>query len=234
MINPEVIPKPYQKGHWKSPAIDQHKLITFLETEDYSERNYVSKSHWRADQRINGFFVKDLLDRENIIIFNVYRDLKDVLVSKYYHDLRIGNYAGEFDGWFEEFGMKFATFMILFHKGWQKGRCQPVLLHYKDMLNDLAQAVRKIAKSLELNCDEKSVEQILTYSDMQRKAGQRKAGLDNFRKGIIGEWKNHLSEKQLESLAILMDKHGLSDFELELGNITQSCAGLDLKVLGRT
>ena len=224
MINPETIPNPYQKSHWKSPTIKQHQLIRFLETQDYSAQNYVSKSHWRADQRINGFFVKDLLDRENIIIFNVYRDIKDVLVSKYHHDLRIEKYVGDFNEWFEEFGLKFAAFLILFHKGWQKGRCQPILLHYKEMVNDLAQAVRKIARSLELNYDENSVAQILKYSDMQRQAGG-----GNFRKGIIGEWKNYLSEEQLESLAILMNKHGLRDFELELGNITQSSVGLDLE-----
>ena len=182
IAEPEPIPENFQKETWNAPAITEDGLVEFLELVDFRNTHYVSKSHWTADQKISGFMVKDLLDRDDIAIFNNYRDLKDVVVSKYFHDKKLNAIDLDFDAWFTKLGMHFAARIIDYHKGWQKGRRQPHLFHYEDMLADPVRAVLQIAAALHIDIAPERALNIVAEIDQARREGR-----GTFRKGIVGD-----------------------------------------------
>ena len=126
--------------------------------------------------------VKDLLDRDDIAIFNNYRDLKDVVVSKYFHDKKLNAIDLDFDAWFTKLGMHFAARIIDYHKGGQKGRRQPHLFHYEDVLADSVRAVLQIAAALHIDIAPERALNIVAEIDQARREGR-----GTFRKGIVGD-----------------------------------------------
>jgi hypothetical protein len=85
----EFPPPSYRNRKWRNPSIDPARLVDFLRSVDFRTRNFVSKQHI-GEQR-----PRDLvLATEDVLVLDIDRDLRDVIVSAYYHHRRDGRFVG--------------------------------------------------------------------------------------------------------------------------------------------
>ncbi len=141
--------------------------------------------------------------------FVVIRDLRDTLVSAYFHYTQhredLMNVSKE-DG----FRILMDTFLhreLELQRSWVQAGV-PVF-HYEDMMADASGVWRKILDSVGLRVSETMLQAALDHASFEKRSGGRKPGEEDakshYRKGTPGDWKNHL---QGELLAVFKQKFG--------------------------
>ena len=164
------------------------------------------------------------------------RNPRDVVVS-YYHFMRqtkIFNFDGnwdEFVGYFMKGDLPYGSYFDHVLQWWSRKDNDNVLfLKYEDLKKDLKSQVKVIAEFIGFNFSDEQSEAVAeqcTFQAMKSKYNQSlpSHGLSkmfktdsHLRKGIVGDWKNHFSDEQLEEFNQLyksrMDGSGL-EFEFE-------------------
>ncbi|KAK7893381.1 hypothetical protein WMY93_022533 [Mugilogobius chulae] len=77
-------------------------------------------------------------------------------------------------------------------------------LTYEDMLQDLPQAVRRTAEFLDKPLEDEAIDRITdrcSFKNMKKHNTYKDKAFDHalfYRKGIAGDWKNHLSEEEAQ------------------------------------
>lgn len=141
-------------------------------------------------------------------IIAIMRDGRDVAVSFAYHFLRRGN-ANKFTKGSEiEPG-----YLQAVSKSWSKynehlldyavsGDDKFFLVKYEELKAESNNQLTKIFDFLDVPAEPKLTEKIINNNSFKILSGGREPGeADNdssFRKGIVGDWKNHFSEKEIE------------------------------------
>lgn len=154
----------------------------------------------------------EAFDRTRVIV--MLRDFRDALVSLAYHRKR---YTGTWEGIFAandeaELDENFIKDAL---SGFEK--CddirtyfeyaglypgQVTIVRYEDLKIDTGRVLKKVCSFLEVDTDEASIKECVEKNTFERHSGGRKAGVENrgtfFRKGIVGDWKNHFSPANVE------------------------------------
>ena len=193
------IPEQYQDPRF-STWVDRYKLTSFLDNVDYSTTNYISKSHIYSPQ------IRDkILAHDNLYVFNISRDVRDVLVSYYYHLLRERRIREGFDRFYWLLGRYKAYQIQQYHAVWDIGTPNIYVTSFEKMKSDFAAETAAMADFLGLALTDEKVAFIQEETSLARQ--QKERGEDDkpeherfFRKGIIGDWKNHFTVEQLEDL----------------------------------
>lgn len=228
------IPLQYQDPEWKTvSSISLSMLGDFLQESDYKAANYFSKQHWDDSQPTIDNFL--LLENPDVKMFNIIRDIRDVLVSRYFHDVRfklteeenIDNYY--FGKSKKSRGKNLMKRYMKYQNYWHGNRNskQPFLCSYEMLHYDFVLQVSKMfdylnQDSLTAEIDIEMIQQKTTVSNKKNKNQVGEGRL--LRKGIIGDWKNYLSAailKDLKNLAIETGyletkKHILENFQLDI------------------
>src|SRR5690606_29751897 len=90
------------------------KLERFLRDGAIDQENYISKNH------IHDKLMRELLFKNpNVRIFNIRRDLRDVLVSAYHHHRRNLGLELSFEDYFAVRGQAVARRVIAYHQFWE-------------------------------------------------------------------------------------------------------------------
>ncbi|XP_062393693.1 sulfotransferase family 2, cytosolic sulfotransferase 3 [Sardina pilchardus] len=148
-------------------------------------------------------------------VIYVARNPKDVLVSSFYFH-QMAHFLDD-PGTFEEFLDKFLAGQVLFGKwtdhvkSWRNTNLGDRILYvtYEEMVKDLRGALRRFSKFLGRELTEQSLEQVVSHCTFD---SMKTNDMSNFslipqdimdkkkspflRKGIVGDWKNHLSPDQ--------------------------------------
>ncbi|KAK0390318.1 hypothetical protein QR680_019301 [Steinernema hermaphroditum] len=182
------------------------------------QRPRILKSH---------FNFNNLPKHDGAKVILVCRNPKDTLVSWFHHMRNIKGYNWE-NGHFDVFFDMFCEGRIPwggyfdYHKGWLPYIHEPnvLVVKYEDMVADLEASVVRIAEFLGPNTantvsDPVKLGQILQSSalesmkkDQQRWFPNVLRKPDNFiRKGVPGDWRNHLSVEQSEKIDRMFEKH---------------------------
>ncbi len=186
------IPDEYRNEKWTNASIDQDKYESFLEHCDYENHHFYCKQHWSTQDKY-----LQLLDDRNIKVINIYRDLRDVLVSRYFHDLRlrITNSQNVIDYFKNGKGDIKLKEYIDFHVFWHANEtiAQPHICNYENLQIKFENEVRKLFKFLGVEISDAEVSRLknVTAFSKRKSTGEGKF----FRKGIIGDWKNHLTDE---------------------------------------
>jgi hypothetical protein len=130
----------------------------------------------------------------------VTRDVRDAAVSSWFHRSLLGD-TGPFTD-INEFAPRFAhdvwapMMWLARHAGAALGPARYTELRYEDYKADPAGAVERLCKFMGLPAEPAHVEACIAEADFKRQSG-REPGREEpsfFRKGIVGDWQNHLSE----------------------------------------
>ncbi|XP_046550854.1 sulfotransferase 1C2-like [Haliotis rubra] len=168
----------------------------------------ILNTHCLVEQLPRGVF-----ENKNKIIY-ILRNPKDMAVSFYHHHKKLPDYGynGKWENYFPtlmdgkvDFG-SFFTYL----KDWDAvGRTRPelpvVTLVYEDLKEDPLPGIRKLAKFL--NCEKSEefylkIKELTSFNKMKSAKGKIIKATDGasvmYRKGEVGDWKNHFTVAQNE------------------------------------
>ncbi|HIC09768.1 MAG TPA: hypothetical protein EYO61_00210 [Campylobacterales bacterium] len=224
---------------------------TWVENFIYKINGYVARRIWGDEEKIlrhqlqEGSF-KNFSDKlysyaklhidptpENIELLNksgiekiliLYRDPRDVAVSRYFHFLKYPKRPWEphyldYHSIPKADGISHSVDLIIdelvpWIDGWlEEAKRNPdkyLVLRYEDILADKIEAFSKIVQFFKLGKSKEEIEKILDEVDREMKKGfnlKSTAGnKSTFRKGGSGDWKNHFSERDIEKFKQIEEK----------------------------
>jgi len=153
----------------------------------------------------------DLVNKGNKVVF-VYRNPKDVAVSMYYHALTSTYYKlSDFASYLPRFAEGLVSHNSVFDylKDWERGfkllkEENYCIISYEDVQEEPLRELRKLSKFLGKDQDDEYLQRVIeaTKIDNMRsvkvKADGNKMGSAMYRKGKVGDWKNHFTVTQSE------------------------------------
>jgi len=152
--------------------------------------------------------IKENVEKTKPKMIAVIRNAKDCLVSNYYHYLNIPlhEWKGTFDDFFKIFTDEKTYTGSYFDNNlewWnQRNQSNILVIFYEELLLNIYDNVRKIANFLGETLTNEELDQIIHNSSFSKMFSNPKINIKFdedtvfIRKGIIGDWKNHLSEEQ--------------------------------------
>lgn len=140
------LPPGLQDKSWNNPAVDARKLPAALPMLTAEGTTYLSKQHWPSPQPLHPgasqtkfpliqslrqlkFHLRrrrreeiygELLGLDGIKMCNIVRDLRDVLVSLYHHQVRLGLYRGDIGSFLHRNGEAVVKSTVDYHRFWME------------------------------------------------------------------------------------------------------------------
>ncbi|MGH0141543.1 UNVERIFIED_CONTAM: hypothetical protein FKN15_006124 [Acipenser sinensis] len=141
----------------------------------------------------------------------IFRNPKDTAVS-YFHFYNKNPALPTFDSWDKFFSQYMSGEVMLgsyfdHAVAWEKHIDSDTvkIITYEDMIENLTEGIQQVAKFFSLTLSDEQVQAIAqesTFETMKNKSKETHGQMGNviFRKGGIGDWKNHFSEEQSKEL----------------------------------
>lgn len=164
----------------------------------------------------------------------VARNPKDVATSYYFHDQSKGGYEGTWEEHFQLFlngDLTFGSYFEHVLPWWEVSQRDKniLFLKYEDMKNNLADNITRIASFLNIQAEAHLIDQVVTLSSFKSMSSNQNTNFDwipqragvptHFRKGDIGDWRNHFTEEQSQKLdAVFMEKMKGTGLQFDFGN----------------
>ena len=190
-------PDEFRNPNWHLPSIKKDRIKDFFMEVDYQNNNFLSKNHFsRVEER-------DLiLSSNNVLVLGIKRDIRDVIVSAYYHDIRNEYFVGSFADYFwGEQGRERIYHVKKYNDLWNLDSERLYTSSYEALHTSFFDEVQNIASFLNIKTSEDEINLIKEKTDINALKHQK-----HFRKGIVGDWKNYLSPEMLEELRYLYAK----------------------------
>ena len=161
-----------------------------------------------------------LKDKTAKIIY-VARNPKDVAISTYFHNQSKLGYEGTWEEYFQLFlnsDVGFGPYFDHILPWWQASQKDQRILFmkYEDMKHDHAGTIARLASFLDLHADSQLIETVVSLSSFQSMTSKETTNFDwipqradvpkHFRKGEIGDWRNHFSAEQSRQMDDLVRK----------------------------
>lgn len=154
----------------------------------------------------------EAIERLNIVPFYIYRDIRDSVVSEYFHKKYLDpktfekgtpilaevNDETAFD---LENIMRWST-CAPFYNDVPKWALNPDIasVKFEDLHRNPVESFRVLLAFNDLNYSQEELEKSIEASSFKKMSGGRQKGDENrnshYRKGIIGDWRNHFSPQQ--------------------------------------
>lgn len=206
------IPIEYQnEGPWKEPSIHPHKLDKLLYELDYHNTNYVVKNHYGT---IN---LRDkILCHSDVYVFDIRRDYRDVLVSYYYHIILRDKYDQVFKIYYWTIGRKLINEVQSYHRLWDINSPQVYCSSYEKLHMGFESEILNIAEIIGIQLSKQQIIDIkdaTTINKLRRKYNEEDEEQKFFRKGIISDWKNHMSRSMIKD-SEKVAKYGITKLPL--------------------
>lgn len=148
--------------------------------------------------------------------FHMIRDPRDVVVSSYYHYLSVPRFKSYFTREWDQHLSNFMSGDFIYGDWFQYERQYEqfaktnnvMTLFYEDMKTDEERATRKIADYLELPLTQENAARIARDCGISNVKERMKTHQTSFmfRKGHVGDWKNHFSADQEKQFSLLFQE----------------------------
>ena len=199
----------------KSPTrILEKKLSLFLNNEEYIKSTYVTKAH---------YFSKSTLEREyleNVKFIFIERDVKDAIVSHYYHFNNYRKIGFDFSVYFNLIGVFKAYEMCLFNQRCKANFNANLFFSFEDFKSSFLSSVKQLCALLEIkDLTDLELLEIQKNTSLNTMKGIAKKGGNQyypelkgdshklFRKGNVGDWKEHFSKINLRIINKIINKN---------------------------
>ena len=136
-----------QRAH--NPCIRPDLLKCFLKDEDIVNNHYLSKNH------LGRIEYRDLLmNNHSVFVFDIDRDIRDIVVSSYYDDCNRNGYRGSFKEHYWESGRYLAHNVIKYHEIWRDAGDHFLMVSYEGLHQNFATEVEPVARLLGVELDD--------------------------------------------------------------------------------
>jgi hypothetical protein len=187
-------------------------LAEFLETEDFRSVHYISKNHLGRPEH------RDLLfAHEGVLVFDIERNIRDVVVSSYYDKRNRHGYEGSFRHYYWKFGRFVADEVIRYHSIWRDAGPRFCMISYEGLHEDFASEVTRIGSVLGLQLDEPRIQELhdkTSLGTLRKKYKEQPLyeGDRFFRKGVVGDWENHFDPAMVRDMENI-ERHGIGSLD---------------------
>lgn len=203
LIDVDDLPERFQDPSWENPSLKRDQLRAFLDGGFANEGNYLVKNHFAVAGERNA-----MLFHPSCKVIMTFRDMRDSIVSRYFHHLRVGEVPA--DGSFLDFfwaheppnGRQTLEYMSRYVSTWSIEDETLWKVRYEDLHRDVEQTVLSLAAFLEVKATAVDLPRIIQLS--QPSARAKPADGRHIRTGRPGTWKNHLGELELELVAAMV------------------------------
>jgi len=196
----DEIPEQYRSSLYRQAWLDHKKALAFLESGYYRERDFISKGHFFGHR-----YRKLFLSYKDVYVFDITRDMKDSIASHYYHFKRVYGVDWDFPTFYWRVG-RFKAYQIkLYHGTWYRSAPTVYVSSYERLKNDFEEEVHRIGRFIGVELEEgriREIKEITSIESMRQARGQDKLREDQrfFRKGVVGDWRNHFNERMLRDV----------------------------------
>ncbi len=182
--------KAYQNPRLANASIEPQQILTFTSRVDIQAVDYYSKSHWKANEPIEGGrLAQALLKVPGVVVINSIRNVGDSVVSWYHHRKREGE-TREFEPWFWDVGAGFVHQYMNHHMSWAHTDSPPFLFSYEELKRGPYEAFARFREHVGLE-DDRSADAFNEYMDFN--VSKTETQSVHMRKGIVGDRVNYLT-----------------------------------------
>jgi len=193
------IPKEFQNPHWFNSSIDPNKTKEAIEYMLNSNKNYYIKQHWSKC-----FFQ---LEYENIYVLNIIRDIRDMLVSRYFHEKRqdYKNQDISFNWFFNNKAFHHVNEYVKYHKTWQAARTEfpnlkYIITSYEKLHESRYEEIERIFKFCSLPCDSTTINHAILSTSLSELSKNSTRVNHHLRKGVVGDYSSYFDESSEQKL----------------------------------
>tara|TARA_B110000196_G_scaffold162836_1_gene139893 strand:+ start:358 stop:1146 length:789 start_codon:yes stop_codon:yes gene_type:complete len=216
------VPNYYNPDINSPTRVLEENISSFLQNEDIVEKNYITKAHYFKRSTLNRSYT------DSVKFIFIERDIKDAIVSHFYHFKRLKDKNINFATYFNSIGIFKAYEMYLFNKRCKQNFPHRFFFSFEGLKLDFSNSLNRLCKLLcvtELTNDEiLSIKESTSFSKMKNIANEGyrtyypAMGRDShklFRKGNIGDWQEYFSDKQLKRINTVIE--GETTFFIKFG-----------------
>lgn len=169
------------------------------------ERYNIKKSRYVGDKSTvqDVSLIRKMFPKAKIIC--MVRDARDVAVSFAYHFKRSNSNKFNEDGTFQEGYLKQAMEAWCAYSEHIRSNLSDdglKIIKYEDMLVNSVVVISEIYQFMNVNTEESILKKVVDETSFENMSGGRKKGEEDansfFRKGIVGDWKNHFNDNEKE------------------------------------
>lgn len=188
-------PSQYLNPAWVNPSLLPRKFAEFERNEDLARADYIVKNHfapypWRSV----------LLRSPEVRVIHSSRNFRDVIVSAYFHEKRLGNASNNFSEYYWTSGRKTLEKCHRYNYWWENPKSEKIFhLRFEDLKADFSNQAMRLGDFLGCSLSQEEVSRI-QYQVSIDKLRKNYESLDKkhgsfFRKGLVGGWENFLDEE---------------------------------------
>ena len=202
-----TIPLRYSSNIFSPTRIIEKRFNQFIRDEDFVSNHFLTKSHYFSKETFKQRYP------DSIYFLFIQRDIKDALVSHYFHFLTYRKLSISFKTYFKYIGIYKVYEMILFNRRCEAYSGNSFKISYKELKLNFTESVNNISLFLGFsklsNKDIISIENktSLDYMREQSRKEESKyypelgeASYKLFRKGETGQWREYVDKKSLRTI----------------------------------
>lgn len=195
----EDLPEKYRDARVNT-FLDVANLDEFISSGDIKEKNFIAKSHFYKKKT-----VAKLVNKPNVYVFNIKRDIKDSIVSHYFHFIKQRNKKTSFKRYYWLIGRYKAIQMIKYSKNWNIAANNVLHSTFEDLKRNFENEVLKYGNFIGIELSDDDLQRIKSETDI-KKIKEKSNRKWFFRKGDIGDYKNHFTQAILKDIERLSEK----------------------------
>lgn len=201
LITRELLPqcKPptrYLNPHVPEPIIKRRLLADYLRHGEHRRQDVLVKSHYDL-LPLRWMLLNDLQVR----VLNIRRDIRDVVVSAYYHFQAQEKFTCSFDEFYWSRGRQVAGNVLNYHLIWETDSPHYLCLQYETLLDDFSREVSQLGSWLGVELGEEDLKRIQANTQLDTLRVHSGLPPARFRQGVAGDWQNHFDAAMLTDLA---------------------------------
>ena len=205
------IPNDFQDPGWNNQSVQHKSLEEAAEQLSASPNFFATKQHWRNKN-------SQLLTYENIRVLNIIRDIRDVIVSRYHHDVRKFGFQGDMQQFLDEKLDFLVKENVEYHSYWinapELNSRSYFITSYEYMLSEYEKASDELFLSCGVKLTEEQRAETLRKNLFKNKP--LKGDGEFFRKGREFSFLDDLTPTQAERILSIAAEHQLAFVKLKI------------------
>lgn len=199
-------PEKYLNNAWLHPSLDENRLPEFIRKIDFQNDDYLVKNHIsRKKHKALVFGVS------GIKILNITRDVRDIVVSSYYHYLERGMTNLTIDQFYHR-EAKFHVFAVKrYNELWREER-NIHSFKYENLKASPFKEIKRIALALNKQPKDEVIKIVVNATNinaLRKKYSEKPKGeARHFRSGNVGDFRTHLNDEIIENIEHI-EKYGM-------------------------